>query len=262
MKLGISTACFYGDKEVEEAVQIFDEYGIGTCEIFLNCESEYTPEFIQQLKIAKGGMKVHSIHPHGTSFEPELFSIHGRTRADAEATFKKVCNAGYVLGAKYITFHGPFVKVGRPIEVDYIEFGNRVNQLCEIAASYGLQIAYENVNWAFGSKPEFFTKLFAQCPDLKATLDIKQAIFSGFDPLRFVDAMEDRLVTVHICDMDRMEHPMLPFKGKYNFDRLFKDLKHRNLDPVVLIEVYRNNFNADEELFGCYERMKNLIATV
>lgn len=259
MKIGVSTACFYGDKEVEETVEYYDNVGITLAEVFLNCESEYTPEFVEKLKEIKRGLTVHSVHPHGTSFEPELFSIHDRTREDAEKTFRKVCYAGYVLGAKYITFHGPFVKAGRAMELNYDEFAGRVNELCEIAAAYGMQIAYENVNWAFGCKPEFFTKLFARCPDLKATLDVKQAIFSNYEPLRYAEAMGDRIVTVHICDMDRNDHPMMPFKGKYNFDKFFKDIKSRNIEPAVIIEVYRNNFNDEDEIVDCYNKVIEMV---
>ncbi len=264
MKIGISTSCYYGDKEVEDVVSLYGNNGISHAEVFLNCMSEYKPEFIAEIKKRKGALKVHSIHAHGTSFEPELFCPHQRSREDAEEVFRSVCRAGFELNAKYITFHGPFVKKDRELDLDYGWFSARVNQLCEIAASYGMFIAYENVNWAFGSKPEFFTELLSYCPDLKATLDIKQSLFSNIDPLRFAEAMGDRLVTIHVCDMDKsLKQPMLPFKGRYNFERFFREIKHRtDIDPAVFVEVYRNNFNEFDELKDCYEKISSLIESI
>lgn len=264
MKLGLSTACFYGDIEVEDTITLYNDIGIKNAEVFLNCPSEYKSEFINELKKRKGTLNIHSIHAHTSSFEPELFSPHERTRKDAEETFREICRAGFELGAKYYTFHGPFVKKGREVDLDYGKFSARVNQLCEIASSYSMYIAYENVNWAFGSKPEFFTELLSYCPDLKATLDIKQALINNIDPVRFIEAMGDRLVTVHLCDIDKsFQSPMLPFKGRYNFERFFKELKRCTKSiPAMFIEVYRGNFEDVDELKDCYDKMQVLVDSI
>ena len=192
-----------------------------------------------------------------------MFSPHQRTVVDAEKTFRAVCRAGFELGAKYFTFHGPFIKVGREFDLDFGKFSARMNELCEIAASYGLSIAFENVNWAVGNTPEFFAELLPLCPKLKTTLDIKQALFAQIDPVRFLEAMGDRLVTVHVCDTDRSMNAMLPFKGRYNFERFFKELKrYTNIDPAILLEVYRKNFDSVEELKNCQEKIQNLIESI
>ncbi len=262
MKTGLSTACYYGDKEVEDTIRLYRSEGVNCMEVFLNCESEYDRKFIDELKAIKGECEIHSVHPHGTSFEPELFSVHGRTRADAEKTFRKICYACFVLGAKYITFHGPFRKVGRQIDVEYGEFGARVNQLCEIASTYGVFIAFENVNWAFGDKPEFFSELLPYCPELKTTLDVKQALYTGIDPLRYLEAMGDRVVTVHLCDLDRGDNPIMPFSGRYNFEKLIREISHRNISPALLLEVYRSNFRSDDELISCLNKLRNVVNSV
>ena len=264
MKLGVSTACFYGDIEVEDTITLFNDVGIKHAEVFLNCPLEYKSEFIDELKKRKGALKIHSIHAHTSSFEPELFSAHNRTRVDAEETFRAVCKAGFKLGAKYYTFHGPFLKVGRELDLNFDRFSARVNELCEIASSYGIYIAYENVNWAYGCKPEFFTELLSRCPLLKTTLDIKQALISNIDPVRFLEAMGDSLVTVHLCDIDKaLQNPMLPFKGRYNFEKFFKELKRvAKQEPTLLLEVYRGNFENIDELKECYDKMQNLIESI
>lgn len=252
MKLGVSTACFYGREHVEDSFEILRGMGVTTTEVFLNTFSEYEKSFVEELCARKGEIKVHSVHAHGTCFEPELFSSYDRIREDAEQIFKKVCCSAFMLGAKYITFHGPFVKKGRALNLDYNKFSAQLNHLCDVAESFGVSIAYENVNWAYFNEPEFFRKLLPLCPKLKATLDIKQAYYSEIDVYKFLEVMEDRLVTVHLCDMDAKMKPVLPLKGKFNFEKLFRTLKEKYPDITMLLEVYEGCYTDYEDLKNNY----------
>lgn len=255
MKLGLSTASFFGRENVEATFELLRGMGVDTTEIVLNAFSEYEKPFAEALLERRGDIRVHSLHPHGTSFEPELFTVYERGRNDAEQWFRKVCCAGFVLGAKYYTFHGPFVKLHRPPNIDYRSFAERINQLCDIAESYGMQLAYENVNWTYFSTPDFFRALRDLCPKLKATLDIKQAFYSEVDPYKMLDVMGDRLATVHVCDMDAKQNPVLPLRGKFNFERFFRELNAVAPDVTVLIEVYRDNYRDYDELKATFEEL-------
>ena len=259
MKLGISTACFYDKEHVEATFEILRSMNVDTTEVFLNTFSEYEKPFVDALKERKGEVKVHSIHAHGTCFEPELFSSYERIRNDAEQIFRKVCYAGYTLGAKNLTFHGPFLKQGRNANINFSKFGDRVNQLCDIAESYGLQLSYENVNWAYFCNPDFFKNLKEHCPNLKATLDVKQAFFSEIDPYKFLDVTEDRLTTVHICDMDGKMNPVMPGRGKFNFEKFFRELNARVPEITVLLEVYSNCYSSYDELKENYLYLASMI---
>lgn len=259
MKTGVSTACFFGREQIEDSFDVLRRMGVDVTEVFLNTFSEYEKDFSEQLAARRGGIGVHSVHAHGTCFEPELFSSHDRIREDAEEIFKKVCAAGFMLGAKYYTFHGPFLKVDRPLNLDYLRFSARLNQLCEIASRYGIKIAYENVCWAYGNNLEFFKTLLPLCPELKTTLDVKQAIYSGIDPLKVLDVMGSRVATVHICDMDAKNHPSLPGKGRYPFAKFFKTLAADYPDMTVLIEVYKDCYGDYDELSENYRYVSDLV---
>ncbi len=259
MKLGISTASFYDREHVEATFELFRSMGVDTAEVFLNTFSEYEKPFVDALKERKGDIRVHSIHARGNNFEPELFSSYERLRNDSEQIFRKICYAGYTLGAKNLTFHGPFVKVGRDASINFSKFGERVNQLCDIAESYGLQLAYENVNWTYFSSPDFFKNLKEYCPNVKATLDIKQAIYSEVDPYKYLDVMEDRLATVHICDMDSKMNPVLPGRGKFNFEKFFRELNSRIPEITVILEVYNNCYKDYAELKENYLMLSAMI---
>ena len=43
------------------------------------------------------------------------------------------------------------------------------------------------------------------------------------DPIKYIDAVEDRLVTVHVTDVTKEETTALPGKGRYDFEKLFKE---------------------------------------
>lgn len=259
MKLGISTACFYNKEHIEATFEVLRKLNVDTTEVFLNTFSEYEKPFVDALVERADRINVHSLHAHGTCFEPELFADYERVRNEAEITFRKVCSAGNALGAKYYTFHGPFLKANRPNNIDFAKFCARLNQLCNIAENYGISVAYENVNWAYGYNPEFFKTVFAQCPKLKATLDVKQALFADYDPLKFLDIMKERLVTVHLCDVDNKGKACMPGKGKYNFDKLLKELSETNPDVAVFLEVYSTCYRDYDELGANFDELNATI---
>ena len=86
MKLGISTACFYLREHVEATFEILHSMGVDTTEVFLNTFSEYEKSFVEALKERKGDIRVHSLHAHGTCFEPE-FAMRGLCLAQSISLF-------------------------------------------------------------------------------------------------------------------------------------------------------------------------------
>ena len=83
MKIGLSTAAFYGKWEVEEAAALLGRYGAECAEVFLQTRSEYTREFARLVRKNLNGVPCTSVHPFGTAFENEFFARSTRQRADA-----------------------------------------------------------------------------------------------------------------------------------------------------------------------------------
>ena len=50
MKIGLSTAAFYGKWEVEEAAALLGRYGAECAEVFLQTRSEYAREFARLVR--------------------------------------------------------------------------------------------------------------------------------------------------------------------------------------------------------------------
>lgn len=264
MRIGISTASLFNRVPTENTFDTLRQMHVDTTEMFLNTYSEYEKPFVDALVPRKGTINVHSVHALTTQFEPQLFAENVRVRSDAEMLFKRVCYAGAVLGAKFYTFHGPMRLKNIVYDIDYGKFGDRMNQLSEIAQSYGLRISYENVHWTYFNNPDFFKQLKAVCPDLCATLDIKQAMQSGISAYRYLDVMADRLTTAHLCDYDAKGATRIPGQGKVNFEKLFRTLDGMDANLQLFVEVYARDYadlsqlqSSYEYLLGIWEQINN-----
>ena len=226
----------------------------------MNTFSEYKPEFARLLVERKGNVKIHSVHAMTTQFEPMLFNINKRTRDEAYELFREVCAVARELGAKYYTFHGPALMKVTSKAPPMSEFGPKVRAMTEIAAEYGVTIAYENVHWCYFRYPEFIKELGEYAPLLRSTLDIKQARQSGYDYRDYIDAMGDKLVTVHVLDFDRHGVMQLPTRGTFDYAELFSRVYDKNPDANVMIEVYSNNYQHEEELYSSLDSLKTILS--
>ena len=259
IKTGISTASLFTKIPTENCFSVLKDIGAETTEVFLSTYSEYEKGFVDALgQRLSGNLNVNSVHSLSSQFEGELFSPSNRVRDDAELLFRKICYAGNVLGAKYYTFHGPLNLKKSSQIIDAGAYAERFSYLADIARTYGLFIAVENVHYCKFATPELFRSLLRACPALCATVDIKHSLFAGYDPIKFIDAAEDRLVTLHVTDVTKEDTTVLPGKGRYDFEKLFRELDKRGLEPAVIIEAYARDFVYLEELKDSYEYLKTL----
>ena len=258
MEVGVSTASLFLRKYNEDALPVLDELGAKTCEIFLESFSEYTEDYGKLLLSRKGGLNVHSLHVVTLNFETELFSINPRAYNDAKFWFERVLSTGELLGAKHYTMHGRArIKNGGDYD-NYEKAGTRLSELCKIAEKHGIRICLENVSWAMCNYPEYFTRVKEYAPHLGATLDIKQARRANADYRDFLSAMGENIKTVHISDMDENGKILLPGKGKFDFEELFKRLKDVGFNGAALIEVYKDDYGEIKEIGESLDRMREI----
>ena len=135
-------------------------------------------------------------------------------------------------------------------------YAERFSYLADVARTYGVMIAVENVHYCKFASPDLMRDLMRACPTLCATVDVKHSLFSGYDPLKYIDAVEDHLVTVHVTDVTKDDTTALPGKGRYDFERLFRELDKRGVEPAVIIEAYSRDFTYLEELKTSYEYLR------
>lgn len=269
MKLGISTACYFQKSMIEDTVLDIGAHGVQHCELFLNTLCEYEPDFIALLadRLAMAGITPYSVHPMSTQYEPQLFSIHPRQRSDALALYERVLRGARTLGAKVYVMHGPVHLSGAAKNISLDRLVPIFRELSDIAANYGVTLALENVSWCVFCTADFGHDLRERigAGRLKYTLDIKQAMRVGQDPMSFVEAVGPDIVNVHLCDAvlghDGRLNLRLPGFGAFDFAALRDALKKQGADCTAFIEVYSDMYTDSDELYDSYARMRTIFSS-
>lgn len=266
MRTGISTASFFGVLNVEDAVVAINDMGSKNVELFLNTTSEYSEDFAGMLcsRISARQMRVTALHPMGTQFEPQLFSLSPRQRRDAQKQFLHLIKTARALGAPYYVMHGPSNMRGMARNMQLDRIGPMAAELCEMAAEQGVTLTWENVSWCLFDKPEFAARILdaSKSELMRFTLDVKQAMRSGFDALDYLKYTGERTVNVHLCDYYKASNDGLcmPFTGGYDFEKLFSTLKGFHYKGCLTIEVYSDLYRELGEVKDCFQRLNELAA--
>lgn len=248
--IGISTASFY-PTELECGLAHAARLGYRRVELFINAESEYSDCFRAKLKqqLRALEMQVVSVHPFTSASEGHLlFSDYARRTRDALEQYTRYFAAAADLGAQYFIFHGESQRARGlpPAKADARRF-DTYHQLCERAAACGVVFTQENVAWCKSADPAFLRALYDNVPELRFTLDIKQARRAGLDWRDYADAVGDRVVNLHISDYDEQSDCLLPGQGKVDFPALFGALRAMGCDSA-LVEVYSDDYASLTEL--------------
>ena len=255
MKIGISTASYFNQMMLEEALVHIRAGGCPLAEAFLNTFTEYSDDFCRRLldTLGEDGPEIYSIHPMSTQFEPQLFSPHPRQRQDAENIYRQVLKTGKRLGARVYVMHGAARFSGATKNLDMSRNVNLDRQaailenLSHMAADAGIILALENVSWCMFSRPEIAKELVDRLgTSLHYTLDIKQAIRAGEDPLDFVKVLGNRIVNLHLCDFfhqpDGRVTLAMPGRGDYDFAALSRAMAQAGYQGPAMIEVYSDMY--------------------
>lgn len=238
MRLGLSSAAFYGRLETEDAAARLQDFPVDLCEVFLETRSEYSREFGLLVREKLRGLPCQAIHAKGTQFEGDLFGASPRQRQDAFQTLEGVLDCGSALGASIYVFHGqPDYRGGlHPGRISRLK--ETVGRICQMAGERGMRLAWENVSWCALKRPADAAYLMEACPGLFFVLDIKQAVQAGEEPFAFLPVLKDRLVHVHVLDFDPAGKLCLPGQGVFDFARLKRELDAAGYQGDVILEPY------------------------
>ncbi len=264
---GLSTASFFDTLMLEDAPALLQKWGIHTAEYYLNSYCEYDPAFIEDLakRTEDAGIRVVGVHPMSLQYEPLLFTPHPRQRADAVKAYELVLKAGERLHADHYVMHGPVVLNGVAKNLQLERLAPIFDTLSDMAEDHGLHLTLENVSYSIMPTPEVGLQIHALLKrPLYHTLDVKQSIRAGVDPLAFVDALGEQIIAVHACDC-RTEHGVprycLPPKGGYDFGRLIEALKSKGFHGPVLLEAYSDMYRDPIELKDAVYALDHMINT-
>ncbi len=247
MNIGISTASLYPEL-LENSLQFLGEKGVKHTEIFLNTFSEMSPEFISKLRGIRDsyGMKITALHPFTSGYEPFfLFQNYTRRVEDGFGLYKRFFNIAASLGAEHFVLHGD--RVGGVLSDG--EYFERFARLAEAASFEGIVLTQENVNGYRSADPEFIRKMVDVLGNRAIfTFDVKQTVRAGFSPWEVYDAMRGHIAHIHLSDNKEGNECMLPGKGEFKFEKLFRIALADGFDGAALIEVYNNAYKDPDEL--------------
>lgn len=272
MELGISTASYFGRLHTEDALLDIGAHGVRTVELFLNSFSEYTDAFADVLagRLRRAKLSVFSVHPLSTQFEPQLFSRCDRQREDALSLYGQVLRLAEKVGATHYVMHGAASlaaagkNAGMARSHSVARLAGILTELATRAEDHGITLTLENVSWCAFRTPAFGTELSSAMDGrLRFTLDVKQAIRSGFSPEDYVRAVGRDIVNVHLCDAytdaDGAARLALPGEGDCDFAALFSLLSTYGFAGPAFIEVYSDMYAELPELYKSYEKMRTLL---
>ncbi len=257
MLYGLSTACLY-PQETEKTFEYYCKNGVKAIEIFFNTFSELETGYVKELR-AMGdayGSKVVSIHPFTSGFEPfMMFTDYPRRFNDALELYKPYFEVCSLLGSDILVFHGDR-REGRFSSQQYFE---RYARLYELGQNYGVHVAQENVVRCRSHSAEFIAQMKeALGGHVSFVLDTKQAVRAGEDLYDMIDAMGENIIHVHLSD-HTVQQDCLPIgKGTLDIGKLLKKLKTLQFDRSIIIELYRENFDSNNELLTSLNNLVNL----
>ncbi len=262
MKVGVSTASLFLRRENEEALPLFDAFGIPCAEVFFTSFYQYNRAYGELLSACKGGVEINSVHDLTSQFEPQLFNRHPKVKEDAYRVLSGVLDGANALGAPYYTFHGltRAKKGARSGEKDnFDEMTKDFQRLSDFCQSRGVTLCLENVEWSTYNRLGVFARLAKEVPALRGVLDIKQARLSGYPYEEYLKEMGARLAYVHISDVTAEGKMCLPGRGTFDFKRLIAQLKEVGFDGALLIEAYEKDYGEEGELKEACEYVRSLL---
>lgn len=236
MRIGVSTAAYYGRMETEESAAFLASLGVPCCEAFLQTYSEYQPEFGRTLKAAAGKMEIVSAHNKTLHFEGDFLAQSPRQRADGFAMLETFLETVQLLGAGVYVYHGPPRLRGNNPPLD--RWQPHIEEAIARCRAHGVRLCWETVSWAWLNSMERIEDFKRRWPELGFTLDVKQVMELGLEPARVADAMGDRLCHVHMLDFDENGRHALPGRGRSDFKAFSAALRANGYRGDIILEPY------------------------
>jgi sugar phosphate isomerase/epimerase len=260
-KIGISTACFYPEL-MEHAFDKICGLKLPLCEIFINTQSETRPEFLKEIKLKAqdNNIKIVSIHPFFSGYEPFLFfSGYGRRRFnDSIGLYRQFFEAAQFLNSEYVIFHG---LARTRLNIPITEYSERFLLIADEAKKYGCELLHENVSGINDYIPDLDE-------NIRFALDFKHTVACGHDISETIDKMnktENSIAHVHLNDMvftdntEKVKDCRLPLSGELDYEKIFGKLKDINYIGSFIIEVYRDNYKSLNAISESTEKLRELL---
>lgn len=259
MRLGASTANLY-PALTEQSLSALLQMGFRVIEVFWNTREEASAAFSRKLRAqaeAMGG-EIVAAHPYLSLAEPFcLFSRYERRFREGLEEYRRLFEGAAEMGARYLVLHGD--RAESPA-LPWEEFAARYAALYDAGRACGVTLLQENVVHFRAQSPDAVRRMRALLGErAQFVLDLKQCRRAGVPAAQMLDAMGGALRHLHLSDGARERDCLLPGEGTEDFAALFRQLQAQGYAGDGVIELYRQNFEQECDLWRGQQTLSALL---
>ena len=257
MRIGVSTSCLY-PMLTEQAFRTLGEAGVRETEIFFNAGCETRGDLLREICAIRKeyGLHVQAVHPYFTFAESAmLFDIYPRRFLDGKEFLRQLCETTRALGCRVLILHGE----KEPFHIQENEYIERFGVLADLTAEFGVTLTQENVVRFRSRDADFLARMQRQLGEKFAmTLDVKQAVRCGYDPIALARRFAPRIVHLHLSDHSEKGDCLPVGEGTFDFRALFRTLYDGGFQGDGVVEVYRSCYNDLSVLLKSAETLSDI----
>ena len=216
-----------------QAIEDIAALGFRGIQLRANCIEEFGgPAELKDL-LEKHELKMVALSSGGVRLDPA---------AESDEVAKHTAHAKFVhdVGGLYLQVTDERPKDRAITAADYTRLGRLLTRIGKRTADLGISLGYHNHMASLGEKPEEVDQIL-QAADLryvKLELDVAHYFQGGGDPAKAIEKYRDRLLFLHIKDVERLSNP-----GDSQRSYRFVELGRGLVDiPAVFAALHRVNF--------------------
>ncbi|MCY4599257.1 MAG: sugar phosphate isomerase/epimerase [Acidobacteria bacterium] len=247
------------DMNLDESIAAMQQLGITSCELFsMHVEPRelYRPENRERLRQWRATVPLGHFRDVAARFADagiELNSYNLSFRDDfSDAEIERGFEMARALGAPAITASAQM---------------NTVPRIARYAEMHGMPVAMHNHSWTdpneFGSPDDFerAIRIGGSAP-IAVNLDIGHMTAANYDPVAYLKANHQRIVTLHLKDRKRDQGANLPWgEGDTPIREVLLLLRDEGWDIPANIEYEYQGGDTLTELRRCLDYCRNILET-
>jgi inosose dehydratase len=231
IQIGYASITWSGnDRQAIEDIAALDFHGI---QLRANVINEFrSPTELRDL-LENHKLKMVALSSGGVRIDPAI---------EAEEIAKHTANAKFVhdVGGLYLQVTDERPKDRAITRADYSRLGRLLTEIGKRTADLGISLGYHNHMGSLGERPEEVDQILQAADSRYARLELDVAHYfqGGGDPARAIEKYSDRLLFLHIKDVERLADEA-DAKRSYRF----VELGRGKIDfPAVFDALHRSNF--------------------
>lgn len=244
LQIGASTGTLFPQHPTEDAVEVLTRLGVVDIEVMIQTHGECEPAFLRDLarRSRDAGVDVRSVHAQVHIHA--VFDAYHRRASEGWQRFERVVAGAARMGARVLVWHG-LCHQHRGLSLSSPEVLEAIDRLAGICKEHELLLGLENVSWCALAQVRDVLTLSSLLPALRYgtsvgyTFDPFQAVEAGANSFMVLNAMESRLVDIHLRDFDE-NHPqrrnLMPGEGTMPWPALIRAIGNTGYSGPLVLE--------------------------